>query len=197
MKKNGIRALVCLCLLITLLLPLPVAMAEMKTLDLSLIPEDTIAIFWSPKEEDQPRIVYVLHGITKDEEFLSVNIRQISTDPQVMIYEEDTANLDEQHIRWVNEFSKDTPIIGSHCEALIENDMYSEDPRDRWYYYQQNSCTKHGYYMDETFLFPLNEIGDMEENITLCLSYRCIPTPAVLDSYDICLLTIDIADYLK
>ena len=195
MKKNGIRALVCLCLLITLILPLPVAMAEMKTLDLSLIPEDTIAIFLSPEEET--RMVYALHGIAKDEEFLYVNVRQICTDPQLVVYDDYLSNVSELYIRQTSEFTKDTPIVGSYCEALIQKDPSAEDFHDRWCSPEGGHISPHGHYMDEQIRFKLSELKDIDGPIVLVLRYFCNPLPGDSRYRQICEITIDLADYLE
>ena len=197
MKRNTTYLLTFLILIIMLVFRSTVSIGERQGLDMSLIPADTIAVFFSPEESNQSQIIYVVHGITVDEDMLSINVRQISTDPQFMIYEEDTTNESEQSIRFRNEFTEDTPIVGSCCEMMIENDRYSEEPRDRWYYCQQNSSMKYGYYLDETFLFALSEIGDIDKKCTLHLSYGCIPVPGTLGDNKLCALTIDIADYLK
>jgi len=175
----------------------PVTMPALSRLDTALLPEDTIAVLSSPPDNDHPAVIYAIHGISKDDETMSVGIRQISTDPQLLIYEEDVDNVDEQNIRYANEFSADDPIIGSYCEAVVENDRSSEDIRGRWFYYQQNSCMRHGYYMDETFLFLLSELGNIDEKIILDLNYNCIPIPATLGGHNLCHMTIDIVDYLK
>lgn len=197
MKKHHIHPLVCLCLLITLILPLPVAMAEMETFDLSLIPEDTIAIFLSPEKKDQPRIVYALHDIAKDEEFLYVNIRQICTDPQLVVYDDYLSNVSELYIRQTSEFTKDTPIVGSYCEALIQKDPAAEDFHDRWCTQRRGHISPHGHYMDERIDFKLSELKDMEGPIVLVLRYFCNPLPGDSRYRQICEITIDLSDYLK
>ena len=195
MKKNGIHALICLCLLITLILPLPVAMAEMETLDLSLIPEDTIAIFLSPEEET--RMVYALHGIAKDEELLYVNVRQICTDPQLVVYDDYLGNVSELYIRQTSEFTKDTPIVGSYCEALIQKDPSAEDFHDRWCSPEGGSILPNGHYMDERIDFKLSELKDIEGPIVLVLRYFCNPLPGDSRYRQICEITIDLSDYLE
>lgn len=197
MKKNCICALVCLCLVITLLLPLPAAMAEMGKLDLSLIPEDTIAIFLSPEKEGQPRIVYVLHDIAKDEEFLYVNVRQICTDPQLVVYDDYLSNVSELYIRQTNEFTKDTPIVGSYCEALILKDPAAEDFHDHWCTQRRGHISPNGYYMDERMDFKLSELKDMESPIVLVLRYFCNPLPGDSSNRIVHEITIDLSDYLK
>ncbi|MBP3651132.1 MAG: hypothetical protein J6K73_15275 [Clostridia bacterium] len=197
MKKNCIRALVCLCLVITLLLPLPAAMAEMEKLDLSLIPDNTIAVFLSPEKENQPRIVFALHDITKDEEFLYVNVRQICTDPQLVVYDDYLSNVSELHIRQTSEFTQDTPIVGSYCEALIQKDLAAEDFHDQWCMPESGHIRPNGYYMDEQMDFSLSELKDVEGPIELVLRYFCNPFPGEKRNRIIHEITIDLADYLQ
>lgn len=196
MKKNVACLLACLCLTIALLLPWPVATADLPSLDPALLPEDTIAIAISPANNDQPRIIYAVYGVIKDEETLSVSVRQISTDPGLIVYEEDVTNVDGQTLRRDLGFSEDDPIVGTYCDAYLINGMGSENPND-WIYWKESSFMLHSNYLDEQFTFLLSELGDMDEKLTLRLNYNCIPTPGTLDGHPLCLMTIDLSDYLK
>lgn len=196
-KRNLICCLVCLSLLLVLALPFPAAMAKLNALDASLIPEDAIALAISPANGNQPRIIYAIYGITKDGDMLSVSVRQISTDPQRTIYKEDVVNVDEQDIRQMSAFTKDQPIIGSYCEMHIEKAPDGEKYSDRWSYPTNGEIFSHGYYMDETIFFPLAELGDNHENLTLRMGYNCISVPGTLDEHPLCLMTIQLSDYLK
>lgn len=195
MKRNITCYLACLCLIIALALPFPVAMADLRTLDIPLLPEDTVAVVISPPNNDQPRIIYAIHGITKDDETLSVNVMQLSKDSQWKIYDADTAGVSEQEIRWVHGYPKDQPIVGSYCEGYIGKE--SDDPREQWVCYKQDGSIPCGNNMDEQFTFLLSEIEDGDEKIIFQMDYNCIPVPGAIYDTPHCLMTIDVSDYLK
>jgi len=190
MKRNItlaclILALVCLC---------PMALAD--AVDPALIPEDTIAVVTSPKADDQPQILYAIHGLAMDEEFLTVSVRQICTEPELLIYEDDVANVTEEQIRQENGFTKGEAIVGSRCDAFMELDPAAESPWDRWAYPLTNSSFLQGFYLDESFRFPLSELKSTEEKLVLKLSYQYIAIPGTLDGHPLCQFTIDLLDYL-
>lgn len=197
MKRNITCYLACLCLIIALALPFPVAMADLRTLDIPLLPEDTVAVVISPPNNDQPRIIYAIHGIAKDEDMLSIGVRQICTDPLLTIYKEYTSNVSELHIRQTNEFTRDQPIVGSFCEMYIEKDPDGETFSDRWCNLRSIKNIPRGYYMDETISFSLSDLGNIDEKISLRMDYNCIPVPGTLHGHPLCRLSIDLADYLN
>jgi len=192
--RNPTRVFTCLYLLLALLFSLPVAQAQAIPLDFSLLPEDTIAIVLSPANADQPRIIYAIHGITKDKDTVSVSVMQIPTDPQWKIYDADTDGVTEQEIRWLYDFPKDLPILGSYCEAYI--DQEGNLPKDSLIWYKQDSSVPMGNNMDEQFTFLLSETEDVGDKLIFQMAYNCIPIPGAISDTPLCQMTIDLSDYL-
>lgn len=191
MKRNPIRAFLCLSLLLALLFSLSPALAQTISLDFPLLPQDTIAVVLTPEDADQPRIIYAIHGITKDEDTVSVKVMQIPADPQWKIYDADTDGVTEQEIRWVYGFPDDLPILGSYCEAYLVNGQ------DDWIYCKQDSSIPYGNQMDEQFTFLLSEITGEDQKTILQLVYGSIPTPEAIQASSLCLMTIDLSAHLN
>lgn len=185
------RNMICACLILVLFLPMPAAMAQMGPLNPEFLPEDTIAVVFSPESSEHYRIIYAVHGITKDKETFSVSVRQMATDSQWKIYDADTDGISEPEIRWLYGFPDELPILGSYCEAYLANGQ------DAWIYCRQDSSIPYGNQLDEQFTFGLSEITGEDQKTIMQLVYGSIATPGAIYASPLCQMTIDLSAYLN